>query len=363
MPAGAGRYGGSVVNDPKSSQADIAHDAAHWHALQRQGGLSPSQQARFMDWLVASPAHLREYLAIGRVAAELRDALRAMPIDLDALIASEPARETVGNVVALPIRQGARTANARPRRRFLPRMAAAGAPLACIGIAAHVAWPQSERYAAAHGAPRSFELPDRTVVHLNAESELSMRFDLFRRRVELVRGQASFVVAANRRPFAVHAAGLQVRDIGTTFDVALLREQARIDVADGRVQVLGEAGKGRLLADLSAGQRARIDYRDHAVSVSQEDVSTMTAWWQRRIVFRDAPLREVAEQFNRLNAVRLQVDDAAAGALRITGNLSGDDLASLRAFLDEQPALKTTMAADRIVVRTRAISGGDTRRR
>lgn len=344
------------MNETRARTQQATQEAAHWHALQRQGGMSAAQQARFMDWLVASPAHLREYLAVARVAGELGDAMRAMPIDLEGLIDGESAQApSSGNVVALPVRRPAPrpAAATRPRRMRLPRIAAAAALLACLGVAAHVAWPQTRHYVAAHGAPRSFELPDRTVVHLNAESELSVRFSLFRRRIELARGQASFVVAPDRRPFAVHAAGLQVQDIGTTFDVSLRREQARIDVAEGRVRVVGEAGEGRLLADLRAGQSARIDYRDHAVSVSREDVDAMTAWWQRRIVFRDEPLRDVADQFNRLNRVRLHVDDAAAGALRLTGNLRGDDVDSLRAFLEQQPTLRTVVADGRIRVGSR----------
>lgn len=339
---------------------DVTHTAAHWHVLQRQSALSAAQQAQFMDWIVASPEHLREYLAVARVAGELRDTLRAMPIDLDGLIASEPPPPG-GNVVPLPVRRTSMPPPSAPPVRYrLPRLAASVAMLACLGVATYLGWPQSMRYVAAHGAPRSFELPDRTVVHLNAESELLMRFTLFQRRVELARGQASFIVAPDRRPFAVHAAGLRVRDIGTIFDVSLRREQAHIDVAEGRVQVSSDVGDSRLLADLRAGQSARIDYRDHAVALRQEDAGTMTAWWRRQIVFHDEPLRDVADRFNRLNRVQLRVDDAAAGALRLTGNLRGDDLASLRAFLDDQPALTTTVVADQIRVGTRTAPPVDT---
>lgn len=345
------------MSEPMLHPTHTTHEAAQWHALQREGALSATQQARFMDWLVASPEHLREYLAVGRVAGELGDALRGMTIDLEALIAGESTQPAPDNVIALPVRCSSSPSKAKPPRRTrLPRIAAAAVMLLVLSLGVHALWPQSGHYVATHGAPRIFELPDGTIVHLNAESALSMRFGPLHRRIELAHGQASFIVADDRRPFVVHAAGLQVQDIGTTFDVSLQREQARIGVTEGRVHIVSDADKSRLLADLSAGQSARVDYRDHAVSVSQEDVEAMTAWWTRRIVFRDEPLRDVADHFNRLNVVRLQIDDEAAGALRLTGNLSADDLDSLRVFLGEQPALATRVTANQIRVSTRIVA-------
>jgi len=352
-----------VVSEFPAPRPTIANEAAHWHALQRQGELTAAQQRQFMTWLVTSPAHLREYITVSRVASELSDALRGMAVDLDALIAagSPPADD---NVVTLPVRRRPPPHPAsRTPRRHLPGIAAAAALLLGVVFAGHLVWPQTRHYVAAHGMPRSFALPDHTVVHLNAESELSIRFTLLSRRVELSRGQASFVVADDRRPFAVHAAGLEVRDIGTTFDVSLRREQARIEVAEGSVQVRGDSGQGRLLADLRAGQSAHIDYRDQTVSLRQQHVDTMTAWWRRRVVFQDEPLREVAEQFNRLNDVRLWLDDDVAGALRLTGNLRGDDLASLRTFLDQQPSLQTEVVGKQIRVSSRTTTELDTKQR
>lgn len=324
-------------------------EALEWHARQRQGGLQAAQQAEFMEWLVASPAHLREYLAVGRLAAELADAMRAMPADTRPVAEARPTRR--GNVVALPTRMR-QVETARPRAAHGRRYLAAAVLVLAVGLGVRMAIPQSAHYAAAHGEPRRVQLPDGTVAHLNAESAMRVRFGLFRRRIELERGQASFVVAEDRRPLSVHAAGLQVQDIGTTFDVSLQREQARVGVAEGRVQVIGEDGEGGVLADLRAGQSARVAYRDQAVTVRDEDVDTMTAWWTRRIVFHDESLRDVADEFNRLNAVRLQVDDAA-GAMRLTGNLRADDVASMRAFLDQQPMLSTRVTADGIEVSTR----------
>lgn len=345
------------MSEPSLHPSALTQAAAHWHALQRQGDVSPAQQRAFMDWLLVSPEHLREYLVISETAGALGEALRAMPIDLDALLAAPAAQGTADNVVQLPARPPRAASPAPARRRRLPGIAAAAALLLAVGVGTPLAWPHTTRYVAAHGAPRQIELSDHSVLHLNAESEVSVRMSLFGRRVELERGQASFVVAPDRRPFAVHAGGLQVTDIGTTFDVSLLREQARIAVSEGRVQVHGDGGRGRLLADLPAGKVAQVDYRDQRVQLRDEDAASMTAWWQGRIVFRDEPLREVADRFNRSNVQRLRVSDDA-GALRLTGNLRADDLGSLRAFLDQQPALVIQQRADGIHVRMRGVADG-----
>lgn len=343
------------MSAPSLHPTALTQAAAHWHALQRQGDVTPAKQRAFMDWLLVSPEHLREYLVISETAGALGEALRAMPIDLDALLAAPAAQGTGNNVVQLPARAPRAATPAPARRRWLPGIAAAAALLLAVGVGTPLAWPHTTRYVAAHGAPRQIELSDHSMLHLNAESEVSVRMSLFDRRVELERGQASFVVAPDRRPFAVHAGGLKVTDIGTTFDVSLLREQARIAVSEGRVQVRGDGGRGRLLADLSAGKVAQVDYRDQRVQLRDEDAASMIAWWQGRIVFRDEPLREVADRFNRSNTLRLRVSDDA-GALRLTGNLRADDLGSLRAFLDQQPALVFQQRADGIHVRMRDVA-------
>jgi len=340
------------MSRPTLHPSALTQVAAGWHALQRQGEATPAQQRAFLDWLLVSPDHLREYLAISETAGALGDALRAMPDDLDMLLAAPAPPSADDNVVQLPLRAAPRP-SAPPRRpRRLPGFAAAAALLLAVGIGTPLAWPHTRHYVAAHGQPQQIRLADDSVVHLDADSEMSVRMSLFARRVELERGQASFVVAPGRRPFAVHAGGLKVTDIGTTFDVSLLREQARIAVSHGRVEVRGDGGRGRLLADLWAGKVAQVDYRDQRVQIRDEDAASMTAWWQGRVVFRDEPLRDVADRFNRRNAQRLRVSDEA-GTLRLTGNLRADDLASLRAFLDQQPGLVTQQGIDAIDVRMR----------
>ncbi|WP_046963112.1 FecR family protein [Xanthomonas pisi] len=337
-----------------------AGEAAHWHALHRMQALDAQQQASFMQWLTASPLHVREYMAVLRVAGELGDVLRGMELDVEALLEGDRRTRAAAaspNVIALPL--PSRLPQPRPPRHVAPagrhdgqrgvrgRGWSLGLAAALCGVAVLTgwAWPRTQTYATAHGEQRRVQLADRSVVHLNALSSVRATMTPWSRRLQLLQGQASFEVARDRRRLQVYAGCLRVEDIGTTFDIALYRQQARIEVTEGRVHVWREDRKRQpMLANLGAGQSARIDAVSGRVEVSSEDVAAMHAWWQRRIVFRDVPLATVAEDFNRLNRTRLLIDDAAAGALRLTGNLRGDDVASLRAFLDDQPDLRVVDA-------------------
>ncbi|WP_185826621.1 FecR domain-containing protein [Xanthomonas sp. SI] len=326
--------------------------------------LDATQQAQLMDWLTASPLHLREYMAVLRVAGELGEAMRGMDLDVDALLDADRRADTNAaprNVIALPLpqrpqRPAPQIPHTKDRRARLRGWGMGLAAALCgVAVLAGWAWPRTETYSTAHGEQRSVQLADRSVVHLNAQSALRATMTPWSRRLQLLHGQASFVVAPDRRPLQVLAGVLRVEDIGTTFDIALYRQQARIEVAEGRVHVWrADRPRQPMLADLRAGQSARIDDASGTVELASEDVAAMHAWWQRRIVFRDEPLANVAEDFNRLNRTRLLIDDAAAGAMRLTGNLRGDDIASLRAFLADQPTLRVTASADGIRVGSRA---------
>ncbi|MET0549258.1 MAG: FecR domain-containing protein [Xanthomonas sp.] len=320
--------------------------------------LDAKQEQQLLDWLTASPQHLREYLAMQRVAGQLGEALRGMDLDVDALLASDTSADgaAAGNVIALPLPRRAAAAPARATRAHaVPRWRLAAAAAVCAAaVLVGWAWPTSQTYSTALGEHRSVQLADGSVVRLNAQTQVRATLTPWSRTLQLRQGQASFVIAADRRPLQVQAGGLRVEDIGTTFDIALHQGQARIEVSAGRVHVWRQDRPQQpMLADLGAGQSARIDTADGRVELGTEDIAAMHAWWQRRIVFRDEPLANVAEDFNRLNRHRLLIDDADAGAMRLTGNLHGDDVAALRAFLEAQPTLQVHTGADGIHVRSR----------
>jgi len=81
-------------------------------------------------------------------------------------------------------------------------------------------------------------LTDGSVIHVNTQSEVAIRFTENLRTVELFRGEALFEVVHNpNRPFRVVAGDTVTEAIGTTFNVYKTKTQTTIAVIEGKVAV------------------------------------------------------------------------------------------------------------------------------
>jgi len=353
----------------------IAEQAAEWYVSNRDGVQAPQQREDFMRWLRASPVHVAEYLAIAGMERDVGDAARRNATPLRQLLREAGVPERVvpfdgGGAASVLVAHSPREHRARHAvhasrvpSRPLVRWSAAFAVLTLIGMALYggVQWfvsrPQTQDYATRHGEQRSLQLPDNTVVWLDSDSAITVRFDRHQRSVEVTRGQAYFQVAKDAaRPFGVRVDGLWVKDIGTVFDVYRQGDGATITVAEGQVQVwhappapsTGWFGldrrpsmpPGQPIASLTAGRQARIAASGRVEAQGAVDVRLATAWTQGNIVFENQPIAAVAAQFNRYNNLQISVDDPRVGALPISGTFDAHDVATFVAFLDSLPGVK-----------------------
>ncbi len=138
------------------------------------------------------------------------------------------------------------------QRRRAPRHATAARaggwrrPASAVLAAGLLPWmmPSEQIHGTGHAELRDLVLPDQTQVRLNADSRLRVRMGWFGRQVELLQGEATFDIARDRRPFEVEVNGLEIRDIGTVFDVSRRLQSTRIGVVSGEVEVW-RPGRGR----------------------------------------------------------------------------------------------------------------------
>jgi len=342
----------------------IAEQAGEWFVANRAGLLDAAERAAFVAWLKASPLHVREYLGITQVAHDLPMAVDEPTLSIDTLIREAQADNDENVIEWDPPRRWREDRSVTPlhsRRGALFATAIA----ATVVLAFWVLWQIRDgeflgipkRYSTDHGQQSTWQLPDGTVVHLNTDSEVTVRYSALERIVDVERGQVLFdVVHDTQRPFRARSGDAQVVDIGTRFDVYRKPQGTVVTVIEGAVAVSeGEpatAGSRAALTSgtlrVEAGFQVLIDGRP--LQAQPVDPQAAIAWMQRQIVFQNRPLGEVAEEFNRYSQARIEIEDPGLRALPVSGLFDAYDTESFVTFLQSLDGVAIRSAPDRIEV-------------
>jgi transmembrane sensor len=183
---------------------------------------------------------------------------------------------------------------------------------------ARVAEAPLREFATKPGQRATISLVDGTTVTLGVASTLRVRpYDRAAPgpRDVYLEGEAVFDVAHDeRRPFFVHSKGAVTEDLGTRFGVRAYSGDTlvRVVVAEGRVALRTAAAPAGSGALLGPGDLGRLDDAGRAVVERGVDAATYLAWTDGRLVFREAPLGEVATQLGRWFDVTIDVPAGVA---------------------------------------------------
>jgi transmembrane sensor len=343
------------------THAAVVAEASEWFIDFRAGDVDGEARVRFIEWLRRSPEHIQAYLEVSGVWSELPSSDPEGRFDIAALIARARNEPDVIRLSQVIPRLPPTPAVAEPRvvRKLSRRPVLAAAALALLtSITALFLWIDADTarsYSTAIGEQRTIQLLDGSTVELNARSRIQVRLSDHRRDVALLEGQALFRVAKDKqRPFVVQAGDAQVRAVGTEFDVYKKQTGTVVTVVEGRVETYsGSAGADAAAVILSAGEQLTV--LPHAVTQpTRADTVAATAWVQKRLIFEETPLSEVAEEFNRYNRRPLAIDDAQLQTLKISGVYSSTDPTSLINFLRSQNSITVIETENQVRVVRRA---------
>lgn len=338
----------------------VVERASEWFTAHRAGTMGEPERTAFFSWLKTSPMHVEEYLSLAALEGELSSALTEPVMSLQALreLSDQGADEAIG------MHRWLRdvSSESAPAQRIRPWLAVLAIVLV-VGLGITV-WlsrgdgpAQAQTYRTAHGGQGSWRLADGSVLQLDTDSAVSVRFSRGERHVSLEQGQALFQVAHDtRRPFRVAIGPTAVVAVGTQFDIYRRADATVVTVLEGRVRV-SSALPAPLAASetrLDAGQQLSVRPGASPGLPVRVDASSTVAWLHRQIAFDHQSMAEVAQEFNRYNKVLIIIEDPALRSVPISGVFNAYDLDSFAAFLASLEGVEVQRSADAIRVSRRA---------
>lgn len=164
-------------------------------------------------------------------------------------------------------------------------------------------------------------LADGTHIWLNAETKITYptQFNKKTRQVK-IEGEAFFKVEKDpQRPFIVETKGIQVKVLGTQFNVSAYPEEKYIETTliSGAVELLNS--KGKYISALVPGQMACFDSTNRHVSIKEVDTTYFSSWKEGRITFYNERLEDIARKLARWYNVEIVFSNEDIKDFRFSG--------------------------------------------
>lgn len=177
-----------------------------------------------------------------------------------------------------------------------------------------------------YGNQSRIVLSDSTVVWLNAGSRLSYP-TLFKNKTREVflMGEAFFEVSKNpEKPFIVKTSDLDIRVLGTKFNVSAYQEDDLIQTVlkEGSVDIRRQGPlffKHHVV--LKPNQLASFDKTTNETTIDNVDADYYTLWTKGLISFEDIELNRIIKQLERFYNVSINISDPEKKMMRISGKL------------------------------------------
>jgi ferric-dicitrate binding protein FerR (iron transport regulator) len=287
------------------------------------GGCSPEELRQLYGYLMADEA--TDYDAVLR---ELWQQLPA-PHPIERTTSKRIYTGVTSTIPALAVSSN------RAHRPWL-MMAATVSLLVFIGwLAQPLLFPSYVTHQTAYGEVKQIELPDGTLVDLNANSQLRVpaRSSTELREAWLM-GEAYFHVMPQKNAdaqaikFIVHTSNLDVEVLGTTFNVKDRRGTTDVVLSSGSVLLRKQTDYAQALV-MQPGDRVRLHQTEEFVLTHVPQPIVYTSWKDHELYFDDQTLGSIQQELADSYNVSLRFADSTIANLRFTGSAPADDLTIL----------------------------------
>ncbi|HZK97202.1 MAG TPA: FecR domain-containing protein [Prolixibacteraceae bacterium] len=165
------------------------------------------------------------------------------------------------------------------------------------------------------GSRTVVQLSDGSVVHLNYGSRIKYpQFFSGDTRKVVLTGEGYFKVAHNpQKPFIVKAGNLNIKAVGTTFNVMAYSDNNIIEttLVEGKVILdqITHNGNTKTIGTMIPGQHVNFDLKTTQIQSTKGKVEKYISWIEGKLIFEDTPILQVTERLSRMFNVDFEIKD------------------------------------------------------
>ena len=302
------------------------------------------EQKAVEAWLNAAPANRKYFEDIKRIWSESSDAAESLAVDTDAAwqrvqqrIHEPPKQLTVKWLSIANI------------------MKIAAAILILFGAIKFFDGDSStlqEKQIVASAAVLQDTLSDGSKVSLNKKSSLTTVFSKKERRVKMS-GEAFFDVAHDtEKPFVIEVKSLEIKVVGTSFNVDNLSETGKVIVVVETGKVLLRGANGAEIY-IEKGEKAIYDVATGQFERTKNEDKNVTAYKTNRLDFDRTTLKDAVKQINQLFDAQVEIASPEIENCPINSTyIKGDNLEDyFTDIIGESVNLKVEKMGDKIILR------------
>jgi ferric-dicitrate binding protein FerR (iron transport regulator) len=179
-------------------------------------------------------------------------------------------------------------------------------------------------------------LNDGTLVWLRGKSKLSYYEKSNGFRYGKLEGEALFEVAKDAaHPFVLRCADIEIKVLGTSFNVKTANTLLELKVLTGKVHVLSEKNKQSIDVEPNEQVIYNGDGEIKKSSIDKEALPALTANTEYRMSFRNTSMRDVLKKFEDKFNVSIQRTNEEIGNCRITADFTDHSLESSLQMISE----------------------------
>jgi transmembrane sensor len=165
-------------------------------------------------------------------------------------------------------------------------------------------------------------LPDGSIVHINKNSSITYAGDFESRREIKLSGEAFFEVKHNEEvPFTVRVNDINIRDVGTAFNVKSKQQNTEVIVESGIVQVSRSANSIRL----TPNEMVRIKAGDKQLKIEKSTDQLYNYYRSNTFIARGTPLWRLVDILNEAYGSDIEIANSALRNTQITVTIRYED--------------------------------------